>query len=118
MSWFADRIRTVGQTMDAIAGISARLVRGETSITIVCVPVRIRPEYLADGIAIRMELQDFYLFRDQLNGMIPKPDDKIITASETFQIIGGLRKLDGLPPIETLGSDGKRLLVHTVRIQK
>lgn len=118
MSWFSNQLRTVGQTMDAVAGIPARFVRGETSLEIVCVPVRMRPEFLAEGVAIRMELQDFYLFRDQLNGFFPQADDRIVTATETFQIVGGKKSADGIPSVEVLGSDGNRLLIHTVRIAK
>ena len=118
MSWFSNQLRTVGQTMDTIAGISARLVRGETSQEIVCVPVRLRPEYLADGVAIRLEIQDFYLFRDQLHGLFPQADDRIVTETETFQIVGGMKSSNGIPSVETVNSDGNRLLIHTVRIQK
>lgn len=118
MSWFRKQLQTVGETMDSIAGVSARYLRGETEISIVCVPVRIRPEYLAENVAIRMELQDFYLFREQLNGLFPQADDKILIDTETFQIIGGTRKMEGVSPVEVLGSDGKRLLVHAVRVKK
>ena len=118
MSFLTDQIHTVGETFDEIAGVEARLVRGSLEIPITCVPVKKTPAYGESNAAIAMDLQDFYLFRDQLGSVYPKMDDRIVTGNETYQLTSIVRYREVVPPVEPLSSDADRLLVHTVRIKK
>ena len=115
MTYLQRQIRNVGAVMDRIAGIPATYQRGTEQRSITCVPVRVRPSFLAEGVGIRMELQDFYLQREQLGDWTPQADDLILTADGTFQVLGGIQKVEGLPAVETLASDNQRVLIHTVR---
>ena len=111
------QLQRVGAVMDRIAGISATYQRGTEQRSITCVPCRVRPSFLTEGVAIRLELQDFYIHRNQLGDWTPQADDLIITADEVFQVLGGRQKVEGIPAVETLASDNHRFLVHTVRRQ-
>ena len=114
-TYFHKQLATVGETFDSIAGVPAFFMHGTTQLQIKCVPVRKPPAFTDGGLAIRRELQDFYLFTEQLNGITPEPDDSIITHDGEFQIVGGSRRFEGIPAVEYLASDNQRILIHTVR---
>lgn len=118
MSYLTSMLRTIGETLDELAGIRAQYMRGDQVKTITCVPVRLKPEFLEDAGAIRQEFQDFYLFQEQLGDWFPQPDDRIQTATETWQIVGGKNRTVGAPGVEVLDSTGTRIKVRTVRIKK
>lgn len=123
MNWFNKNIATIGETFDKVAGIQAVLVSGSDRITITCVPVRLQPDTINETFSMRKEMQDFFLFTEQLGSVVPKNEDTIITDNGTYQIIGvqvpaargaGIEKRIAF---EFLDSNEKRIRLHTVKIQ-
>jgi hypothetical protein len=114
-TYFHKQLATIGETFDKIAGVAAFFMHGTTQLQITCVPVRKSPTFVDGAVEIRREIQDFFLFREQLGEIMPEPDDTITTTDGEFIVVGGNRRLDGVPAVEVLASDNKRILVHTVR---
>lgn len=123
-SFFTRKLESVARRMDQLAGVPAVYISGEVSISLVVHPVRVRADFLAEGVDVRRLYQDFYLNSEDLRSpdgsyIQPKSDDLIeLGSGERFQVAGGRKGASGIPSRETFISDGKRLLVHTVRIRE
>lgn len=124
-SFFTRKLESVARRMDQLAGVPAVYISGEVSIALVVHPVRVRADFLAEGVDVRRLYQDFYLNSADLRSpdgsyIQPKSDDliELVGSGERFQVAGGRKGASGIPSRETFISDGKRLLVHTVRIRE